>query len=211
MGNLDLDAFLAAMKTLHTLDAFAGPLGDPKPAIDFYEKAGKAAGLFAMEPITQAAIDTFNSVGPSATSWAISSRLPAPSTRPAAEVAATGAKAGRGSDSRHSWPTRGRPSRPSPFESPRGARDIAGSCSCCGSRRPSARSGASFAAGGITPIDVDEDPNGPRLESEVAYEVLGAGEPVAPAERLVVVIDGGAGAAADPAFQAAVHAARRRP
>ena len=65
--------------------------------------------------------------------------------------------------------------------------------------------GASVAAGGIRTIDVDEDPNGPRLESEVAYEVLGAGEPVAPAERLVVVIDGGAGAASDPAFQASVH------
>ena len=66
--------------------------------------------------------------------------------------------------------------------------------------------GASFAAGGIRTIDVDEDPNGPRLESEVAYEVLGAGEPVAPAERLVIVIDGGAGAALNPVFQDAVHA-----
>jgi RND superfamily putative drug exporter len=65
--------------------------------------------------------------------------------------------------------------------------------------------GASIAAGGIRTIDVDEDPNGPRLESEVAYEVLGAGEPVAPAERLVVVIAGAAGAALDPAFQASVH------
>ena len=65
--------------------------------------------------------------------------------------------------------------------------------------------GASFAAGGITTIDVDEDPNGPRLESEVAYEVLGAGEPVAPAERLVVVISGAPGSALDPAFQDAVR------
>jgi uncharacterized membrane protein YdfJ with MMPL/SSD domain len=64
---------------------------------------------------------------------------------------------------------------------------------------------ASFAAGGIRTIDAFEDPNGPRLESEVAYEVLGAGEPVAPSERLVVVIDGGAGAALDPAFQQQVH------
>jgi RND superfamily putative drug exporter len=64
--------------------------------------------------------------------------------------------------------------------------------------------GGSIAAGGIRTIDVDEDPNGPRLESEVAYDVLGAGEPVAPAERLVVVIDGGTGAATDPAFRAAV-------
>ena len=64
---------------------------------------------------------------------------------------------------------------------------------------------ASFAAGGIRTIDAFEDPNGPKLESEVAYDVLGAGEPVAPSERLVVVIDGGAGAALDPAFQQQVH------
>lgn len=63
----------------------------------------------------------------------------------------------------------------------------------------------SLAAGGIRTIDAFEDPNGPKLESEVAYDVLGAGEPVAPEERMVVVIDGGAGAALDPAFQAEVH------
>ena len=64
---------------------------------------------------------------------------------------------------------------------------------------------ASVAAGGIRTIDVNEDPNGPRLESEVAYEVLGAGEPVAPAERMVVVISGEPGAALAPAFQSNVH------
>ena len=64
---------------------------------------------------------------------------------------------------------------------------------------------ASIGAGGIRTIDVNEDPNGPRLESEVAFEVLGAGEPVAPAERMVVVISGAAGAAKDTAFQANVH------
>src|SRR5215208_7077219 len=64
---------------------------------------------------------------------------------------------------------------------------------------------ASFAAGGIRTIDAFDDPNGPRLESEIAYEVLGAGEPVAPSERLVVVIDGGPGAALKPDFQAKVH------
>jgi RND superfamily putative drug exporter len=64
---------------------------------------------------------------------------------------------------------------------------------------------ASIAAGGIRTIDVNEDPNGPRLESEVAYEVLGAGEPIAPAERMVVVISGEPGAALDPAFQSNVH------
>jgi RND superfamily putative drug exporter len=63
----------------------------------------------------------------------------------------------------------------------------------------------SIAAGGIRTLDVNDDPNGPKLESEVAYDVLGAGTPVAPSERMVVVIDGGAGAAQDPAFQANVH------
>lgn len=60
-GNLDLDRFLAAMHELHALDSHASPLGDPKAAIDFYEKAGKAAQvLFATDPMTQAAIDTYN-------------------------------------------------------------------------------------------------------------------------------------------------------
>jgi hypothetical protein len=61
IGNLDLDKFLAAMHTLHALDSHPGVLGDPKPAIDFYEKAAKAAQvLFATVPMTQAAIDTYN-------------------------------------------------------------------------------------------------------------------------------------------------------
>jgi hypothetical protein len=61
IGNLDLDTFLAAMHELHTLDSYASPLGDPKAAIDFYEKAGVAAQvLFATDPMTQAAIDTYN-------------------------------------------------------------------------------------------------------------------------------------------------------
>lgn len=61
IGNLDLDVFLAAMRELHALDAYASPLGDPKAAIAFYETAGKAAQvLFATDPMTQAAIDTYN-------------------------------------------------------------------------------------------------------------------------------------------------------
>lgn len=62
MGNFDPDTFLAAMHELHALDSYASPvLGDPKPAIDFYEKAATAAKtLFATDPITQAAIDTYN-------------------------------------------------------------------------------------------------------------------------------------------------------
>jgi uncharacterized membrane protein YdfJ with MMPL/SSD domain len=63
----------------------------------------------------------------------------------------------------------------------------------------------SFAAGGITTLDVNQDPNGPRLESETAYDVLGAGEPVAPSERLVVVVSGAPNAARDAAFMQAVH------
>src|SRR3954465_12735076 len=65
--------------------------------------------------------------------------------------------------------------------------------------------GASFAAGGTSTLDVNVDPNGPHLESETAYDVLGAGEPVAPAERLVIVLNGGPGAATNPDFQARVH------
>ncbi len=61
IGNLDLDKFLAAMHTLHALDSHPGVLGDPKAAIDVYEKAGKAAQvLFATEPVRQATIDTYN-------------------------------------------------------------------------------------------------------------------------------------------------------
>jgi hypothetical protein len=61
IGGLDLDKFLAAMNELHVLDAYPSPLGDPKAAIDLYEKAGKAAQvLFATSPMTQAAIDTYN-------------------------------------------------------------------------------------------------------------------------------------------------------
>lgn len=60
IGNLDLDAFIAGMQTLHALDAYPTVLGDPKPAIDFYIKAATAAKvLFAAEPVTQAAIDTY--------------------------------------------------------------------------------------------------------------------------------------------------------
>lgn len=61
IGNLDLDTFLAAMHDLHALDGYSSPLGDPKTAIAVYEKAGQAARvLFASNPITQAAIDTYN-------------------------------------------------------------------------------------------------------------------------------------------------------
>jgi hypothetical protein len=52
IGNLDPDRFLAAMQTLHALDSYKSALGDPKPAIEAYEKAATAAKvLFATEPI----------------------------------------------------------------------------------------------------------------------------------------------------------------
>lgn len=65
-GNLDVDQFLAAMHELHALDSYTSALGDPKAAIDTYEKAGQAAKvLFATEPVSQAAIDTYNQgIGP---------------------------------------------------------------------------------------------------------------------------------------------------
>ncbi len=62
----------------------------------------------------------------------------------------------------------------------------------------------SLSMGGINTSDVDSDPSGPQLEAQEAYDVFGAGEPVAPSERLVIVLNGGSGAVADPAFQAAV-------
>jgi putative drug exporter of the RND superfamily len=62
----------------------------------------------------------------------------------------------------------------------------------------------SLQAGGIKTLDVNSDASGPVLESEEAYDVFGAGEPVAPSERLLIVLDGGAAAVEDPAFQGGV-------
>jgi putative drug exporter of the RND superfamily len=62
----------------------------------------------------------------------------------------------------------------------------------------------SVAAGGIRTLDVNSDESGPRLEAEEAYEVFGAGEPEDPAERLVIVLNGGTGAVQDRDFQAGV-------
>ena len=60
-GNLDLDAFLAAMDELHALDGQSSVLGDPKAAIEVYEEAAQAAKtLFDTDPITQEAIDAYN-------------------------------------------------------------------------------------------------------------------------------------------------------
>jgi RND superfamily putative drug exporter len=64
--------------------------------------------------------------------------------------------------------------------------------------------GVSAAGGGIKTLDVNDDPSGPTHEAEEAYTVFGAGEPVAPHERLVIVLDGGDGAVGDPTFEAGV-------
>ena len=61
IGNFDPDKFLAALNELHALDGQTSVLGDPKAAIEAYEKAGEAAKtLFATDPVTQDAIDTYN-------------------------------------------------------------------------------------------------------------------------------------------------------
>jgi RND superfamily putative drug exporter len=66
--------------------------------------------------------------------------------------------------------------------------------------------GLSLQVGGIRTLDVNKDASGPVLESEEAFDVFGAGEPVAPAERIVFALDGGAGAVEDPAFRSGVAA-----
>ena len=61
IGALDLAKFQAAMETLHQLDGSAGPLGDPKEAIDTHQDAAtKAQALFDADPPTQADIDAYN-------------------------------------------------------------------------------------------------------------------------------------------------------
>src|SRR3989304_106889 len=71
---------------------------------------------------------------------------------------------------------------------------------------------ASMAAGGTRTIDVNEDPSGPRLAAEEAYDTLGAGGAGetggggagAGGGGVVAAAAGGAGAAANPTFRAAV-------
>ena len=60
IGNFDPDAFISAMQALHALDGSSSPLGDPKPAIDVYLKAGQAAkALLAKDSVTQADVDAY--------------------------------------------------------------------------------------------------------------------------------------------------------
>lgn len=61
IGNFDPDEFLGALHELHALDGQTSVMGDPKAAINAYEDAGQAAkALFATKPVTQAAIDAYN-------------------------------------------------------------------------------------------------------------------------------------------------------
>ncbi len=62
----------------------------------------------------------------------------------------------------------------------------------------------SLRAGGINTLDANGDPSGPKLESEVAYDVFGAGTTTPASERLVFVFDGGPGAATSQSFQQGV-------
>ena len=61
MNSLDINGLIDALGDLHALDSVSSPFGDTRASIDAYEKAAKAAkALFAMNPVTQAAIDAYN-------------------------------------------------------------------------------------------------------------------------------------------------------
>ena len=62
----------------------------------------------------------------------------------------------------------------------------------------------SLAVGGIDASEPNEDPNERQLEASLAYDVFNAGGENDPFEQFLVVIDGGPGAASDPAFRAVV-------
>jgi len=62
----------------------------------------------------------------------------------------------------------------------------------------------SLSIGGIKAADASGNPNEQRLEASKALDVFNAGGTNNPSEQFLVVIDGGPGAASDPAFKAAV-------
>jgi len=60
IGDLDLDVFFRAMVVLHQLDGSTSPMGDPRDAIDAYERAAvEAKPLFASENPSQASINAY--------------------------------------------------------------------------------------------------------------------------------------------------------
>src|SRR6185436_16122225 len=60
---------------------------------------------------------------------------------------------------------------------------------------------ASIAMGGINAAEISGGPNDDNVESAEALQVFNAGGENDPNEQFLVVIDGGQGAAADPAFK----------
>ncbi|MEO8570993.1 MAG: MMPL family transporter [Chloroflexota bacterium] len=62
----------------------------------------------------------------------------------------------------------------------------------------------SLTMGGIRAADANANPNERKIEASEAYDVFNAGGTNDPYEQLIVVVGGPGGAAADPAFQAAV-------
>ena len=75
-----------------------------------------------------------------------------------------------------------------------------------GSSRRSACSWCSPKLGGIRTLDVNGDPTRATTRVRAGLRRLRRRRATAPSERLVIVIDGGPGAATDPAFQAGVAA-----
>jgi len=63
---------------------------------------------------------------------------------------------------------------------------------------------ASLSMGGINAGDANGNPNDKKLEASEAYDVFNAGGTNDPYEQFLVVIEGGPGAATDPAFQTTV-------
>jgi putative drug exporter of the RND superfamily len=62
----------------------------------------------------------------------------------------------------------------------------------------------SLGAGGIRALDASGNPNEQQLEAQRAYDVFNAGGKADPYAQLVVVLAGGPGATADPAFRSTV-------
>ena len=62
----------------------------------------------------------------------------------------------------------------------------------------------STSMGGIDTAEVSGNPNEQRLEATEALDVFNAGGAADPSEQFLVIVEGGQGAATDPAFQAAV-------